>query len=58
MDVVEFYVDASHEWRWRRKAPNGEVVSDGAEGYKVLASARSEAERQFGDSVTYEVRQG
>lgn len=32
-DHVEVYEDAAGEYRWRRKAENGEIVSDSAEGY-------------------------
>jgi uncharacterized protein YegP (UPF0339 family) len=32
-DRVEIYPDAAGEWRWRRLATNGEVVSDSGEGY-------------------------
>lgn len=30
---VELYVDAADQYRWRRKAENGEIVSDSSEGY-------------------------
>lgn len=48
-DTIEVYPDASNEWRWRRKAPNGEVISDSGEGYTrrvdaELAAARANPE--------------
>ena len=30
---VEIYRDAQGFWRWRRRAGNGEIVADSAEGY-------------------------
>jgi len=32
-EKVELYRDAKGFWRWRRKAANGEIVADSAEGY-------------------------
>ena len=32
-DTVEYYKDAKGEWRWRRKAPNGNIVGSSSEGY-------------------------
>lgn len=37
---VEFYRDASRQWRWRAKAANGRVVADGGEGYGRLRDAQ------------------
>ena len=34
MDKVEVYKDEAGEYRWRRKGPNGEKVSDSSEGYR------------------------
>lgn len=31
--VIEMFLDASGEWRWRRKAPNGRVIAVAGEGY-------------------------
>lgn len=45
-DHVELYQDDAGEWRWRRVAPNGEVVADSAEGYTRVEDARAGAERQ------------
>ena len=43
-DRWEFYQDTKSEWRWRRYAPNGELVGSAHEGYKnkgdCLANAR------------------
>ena len=38
---VEFYKDASGQWRWRVIASNGRILADSAEGY----SRRRGAER-------------
>ncbi|HEY3295633.1 MAG TPA: DUF1508 domain-containing protein [bacterium] len=32
-DTVEYYKDAKSEWRWRRKASNGNIVGSSSEGY-------------------------
>lgn len=50
-DRVEFYMDASGEWRWRRVAPNGEIIADSAEGYTRMHDARVAAERAFDSSI-------
>lgn len=34
---VEFYADASGEWRWRAVAGNERVIADSSEGYKNKA---------------------
>lgn len=31
--TLTLYRDRAGEWRWNRKAANGEVISDSAEGY-------------------------
>jgi len=33
-DKWEFYKDARGDWRWRRVAPNGEIVGASTEGYE------------------------
>lgn len=33
-DRVLVYQDATKEWRWRRRAANGETISDSAESYQ------------------------
>lgn len=38
-DRVTVYRDAEYAWRWTRRAANGRVVSDGAEGYARKDSA-------------------
>jgi uncharacterized protein YegP (UPF0339 family) len=54
-DVVEFYKDASDQWRWRRKARNGKVIADGSEGYVNLDDAKEQAERINKGDVRFEV---
>jgi uncharacterized protein YegP (UPF0339 family) len=34
VDKVYVYKDAADEWRWRRVATNGNIVSTSGEGYK------------------------
>lgn len=53
-DRVQVYPDDAGEYRWRRIAPNGEVVSDSGEGYVVESHARDAAHRANGDDVVYE----
>lgn len=43
-DTWEVYQDAASQWRWRRKARNGQIVGASSEGYRnksdCLANAR------------------
>jgi uncharacterized protein YegP (UPF0339 family) len=32
-DKWEFYKDAENQWRWRRTAPNGNIIGASTEGY-------------------------
>ena len=32
--VFDMYKDSRGEWRWRLKAPNGQVIATSGEGYK------------------------
>lgn len=54
-DTVEFYKDASGEWRWRRKAANGKLVADGGEGYVNLGDCQEQAERINKGDVRFHV---
>ena len=40
---VEYYQDKKGEWRWRRKAVNGQVVGASSEGYKVRKDCQHNA---------------
>ena len=44
-DRWEIYKDNAGEWRWRRKARNGENVGSANEGYKNKADCISNAKR-------------
>ncbi len=44
-DKWEFYEDKKEEWRWRRTAPNGEIVGASCEGYKKKSDCEKNAER-------------
>ena len=44
-DKWEFYKDAANEWRWRRTAPNGEIVGAATEGYKNKSDCEENALR-------------
>ena len=51
MDDTEVYQDAAGEWRWRVKAPNGEIIADSGEGYTRREDAERAMERVFGESA-------
>lgn len=43
MDKWEFYTDARNEWRWRRRAANGEIIGASTEGYKNRSDCEANA---------------
>jgi len=45
MDKWDIYPDAARKWRWRRKAPNGEIVGASTEGYHNRADCVENARR-------------
>ncbi|MGB0497082.1 MAG: YegP family protein [Rubricella sp.] len=45
-DKFEVYQDKKGEWRWRRKASNGQIVGASSEGYKAKGDAEANASRQ------------
>ena len=45
MDRWTFYKDAAEEWRWKRVAPNNEVVGASSEGYINRVDCLVNAER-------------
>ena len=45
-DVIQVYRGKDGQFYWRRKSPNGQVVSVGGEGYKTLGGAHAAAERE------------
>lgn len=48
VDKVEFYRDASGEWRWRYiNSDNGKAMADSGEGYHNLTDAETAARRLF-----------
>ena len=53
-DKTIVYQDKSGEWRWRRVAPNGEIIADSSEGYVSMSNAERAAERVFGEEPTSE----
>jgi len=46
-DRTEVYQDAAGKWRWRRIAPNGEIIADSAESYSRKYDAKRAADRVF-----------
>jgi len=50
---VELFRDQGGEWRWHRKAPNGQLIADSGEGYINKDDAVAMAERVNGDDVEY-----
>lgn len=51
---VEIYRDDRNEYRWRRRASNGQVIASG-ESYKNLGDARDIVERQYPDIPILEI---
>lgn len=45
MDTWEFYTDSAGKWRWRRKAPNGEIVGASSEGFSTREACVENARR-------------
>lgn len=50
-DVWEFYQDTAEQWRWRRTAPNGNIVGAATEGYSSRAACESNAHRNGWDKT-------
>lgn len=48
-DRVVLWQDAGGEWRWHRKAGNGEIISTAGEGYKNREWALQMAQRMNPD---------
>lgn len=55
--TIEIFRDAGAEWRWRRKAGNGEIVADSAEGYTERHSAVEAALREFPEDELVLIRE-
>jgi uncharacterized protein YegP (UPF0339 family) len=49
----EIYRDAAKEYRWRLKAPNGQIVASAGQGYKAKADCTKGVERLQGDLSKY-----
>lgn len=50
MDKVHIYTDSKGEFRWRRVAPNGEIVTACAEGFETKDYAELSAVRYNADT--------
>jgi outer membrane protein OmpA-like peptidoglycan-associated protein len=48
-DKWEIYKDAENKWRWRRTAPNGNIVGASTEGYENKADCEGNAHRNGWD---------
>ena len=46
-DKTIIYQDKAGEWRWKRVAPNGDIIADSGEGYSRLSDAERAASRAF-----------
>jgi uncharacterized protein YegP (UPF0339 family) len=44
-DKWEFYQDAKGEWRWRRIAPNGNIIGASSQGYANKSDCIGNAKR-------------
>ena len=54
---IEFYKDNKGEYRWRLKAPNGQQIANGGEGYTTLENCKNGVEsvkRYIQDAVVEE----
>lgn len=57
-DKWEFYEDKKGEWRWRRTAPNGNIVGASSEGYVRLIDCEANAIRHgYNDTDKWEFYQ-
>jgi len=48
-DLITIYEDEAGEWRWNKRAGNGEKVSDSGESYITFTNAMRAAEREAGE---------
>ncbi len=48
-DTWEVYKDKADEWRWKRKASNGQIVGAASEGYKNKSDCIANAKRHSMD---------
>jgi outer membrane protein OmpA-like peptidoglycan-associated protein len=56
-DKWEFYKDAENKWRWRRTAPNGNIVGAATEGYVNKADCEGNAHRNgWNDNLLFQER--
>lgn len=53
-DKFEVYEDKRGEWRWRRKATNGQIVGAASEGYKKRSDCEANMNRGPKDSDKWE----
>jgi uncharacterized protein YegP (UPF0339 family) len=44
-DKWEIYKDAENQWRWRRTAPNGNIIGASTQAYKNKADCEGNARR-------------
>ena len=45
MSALDVYQDKKGEWRWRRKASNGQIIGASSEGYKSQKDCEANANR-------------
>lgn len=48
-DTIDIYTDSANEYRWRRQAANGEIISDSGESYTRRYDAELAAIRANAD---------
>jgi uncharacterized protein YegP (UPF0339 family) len=50
MDKLQVFQDEAGEWRWRKRAPNGEIIAVSGEGFVDKGgAARAAARANSGD---------
>ena len=54
-DVIRIYRDNKSEWRWRRRAANGEIIAVSGEGYKSYTNCVKMAREINADLPTHVV---
>lgn len=57
-DKTEVYEDKAGGWRWRRLAPNGQIIATAGEAYTRHADAEHAALRVFGPEPTEDEDEG
>jgi uncharacterized protein YegP (UPF0339 family) len=55
-DDLEIYRDSAGRYRWRRVAPNGQIIADWGQPYRTFWGAKRAARRVNGKLPVYDMR--